>query len=254
MPRQNGGRTLGGVETAFNIVAHLRESGPATVTELADGLDMPKSTVHIHLKTMTEAGYLARDSEKYTLSLRFLEHGIAVRKRFDLYEIAAPEIDDLARQTRNVASLGVEEEGKRVLLYKSEVDGAVYDNAQTGEFTHMHWTSLGKAILAHLPSERVDQIVATHGLPGATGNTITDRTALADELERIREQGYALEDEERRERIRAVGIPILADDRPVGAIAVSGPKARLTDEYVENDLLGTLREKADVIELKLEHY
>lgn len=254
MPSETGGQTLGGVKTAFNIVAHLHEVGPTTVTELASELDMPKSTAHIHLKTMADAGYLAREQGKYKLSLHFLEHGISTRRRFDIYDVAAPEIEELAEETQEVASLGVEERGKRVLLYKHEATDAVYDNAQTGEFTNMHWVSLGKAMLAHLPQERVDEIIDTHGLPKATPQTITDREALQEELEQVREQGYALEDEERRANIRAVSVPILYDGHPAGSIAVSGPKTRLSYDRIEDELLEAIRGKADVIELKLKHY
>lgn len=254
MATENKGQTLKGVETAFKIVGHLRKTGPTTVTELSNTLDLPKSTAHIYLKTMYESGYLRKTDCEYRLSLRFLDHGAAVRSGFDIYDIAKPEIDALASETGEVANLGVEEDGQRVLLYKTEGNDALYDNAHTGEFTHMHWTSLGKALLAHQPEEEILEIIDEYGLPQSTEATFTEPTALLDELADIREQGYALEDEEHWENIRAVAIPILDDERALGAISVSGPVTRFSDERAEGELLEALQKTANVIELKLKHY
>lgn len=249
------GQTLQGVGRAFKIIRFLSRSGQSTVTDVANQFDIPTSTAHIHLKTMYEAGYLHRSSDaSYRLSLRFLEHGAVVRRRFEIYGGAHQEVRSIANETGEVASLGVEEDGKRVLLYKSEGGDAVYDDAVTGEFTHLHWVSLGKAILAYLPEDRVKEIVENHGLPGATEHTITDVDELHRELEQVREDGYAVEDEEHRENIRAVSVPIRREGEPLGAISVSGPKSRFDDTRIEEDLVETLQDRANVIELRLKHY
>ena len=254
MSEEAKGQTLQGVETAFKIVRHLRETGPTTVTELASSLDLPKSTAHIHLKTMYEVGYLYKENGKYKLSLQFLDHGAAVRYDFDIYHVAESEIDGLAEETGEVANLGVEESGQRVLLYIAEGGNAIYDNAQTGEFTNMHWTSLGKMLLAHQPEERIHEIIDTHGLPKSTPHTLTDSEALFNELAEIRDQGYALEDEEHWRSIRAVAVPILFENDIVGAISVSGPKTRFSDDRIQDELLNALRNRANIIQLKLKHY
>lgn len=248
------GQSLTSVETAFTIVGRLAEEGWMTPTELADVLGMPTSTAHVYLKTMAEAGYLATADGQYRLSLRFLSHGANLRREFKIYEVAGPELDVLAAGTGEVASLGVEEGGKRVLLEKTEGEHAVYDKAPTGEFTRMHWTSLGKSILAHLPEERIHAIVDEHGLPEATDRTITDREELFAELESIRETGYAIEDEERRENIRAIAVPIFMDGEVAGSISVSGPVSRFSDARIGTELVAALEDRANVIELRLCHY
>ncbi|MCU4744673.1 IclR family transcriptional regulator [Natronoglomus mannanivorans] len=251
---ENADDSLKSVAKAFKIVGYIQETGRVTPTQLASDFDLPTSTAHIYLKTMEEAGYLTASAGQYRLSLRFLSHGVNTRRQFDIYEVAIAEIDRLADATGEVANLGVEEDGKRVLLYKREGEEGVYDKAPTGEFTHMHWTSLGKAILAHLPPDRVDEIVDQHGLPSATDRTITDRETLASELESIRSRGYALEDEERRTNIRAVAVPVFANETVVGSISLSGPVSRFTDARIENELVEELQDKANVIELHLRHY
>lgn len=249
-----GGQTLQSVELACEIVGHLSGTGGTSVTDLARELDLPKSTAHVYLKTLCEAGYLHREAGSYRVSLRMLEDGAAVRRQFDVYDVAQPMVKRVSKETGEVASLGVEEGGERVLLYKSESEDAVYDDAPTGEFTNMHWTSLGKAILAHLPPADVDRVVDRHGLPAATGQTITERAELSNELERVRDRGYAVEDEEHRKNIRAVAVPIHRGERVVGALSVSGPKTRFGDERIEGELLDALRDAVSVVELKLEHY
>ncbi|WP_276254996.1 IclR family transcriptional regulator [Halomontanus rarus] len=251
---ENADGSLKSVSKAFKIVGYVEEVGSVTPTRLASDFDLPTSTAHIYLKTMEEAGYLTKSAGRYRLSLRFLSHGVNTRRQFDVYEVAVSEIDLLAETTGEVANLGVEEDGKRVLLYKREGEEGIYDKAPTGEFTHMHWTSLGKAILAHLPTDRVDEIVDRHGLPNATDRTITDREALAAELESIRANGYALEDEERRANIRAVAVPVFANESVVGSISLSGPTSRFTDARIESELVEELQDKANVIELQLRHY
>jgi len=250
------GNRIQSLETAFAIVDELESQGGCGVSALAASLDLPKSTAHVYLRTLLEAGYVVQEGTEYRLSLRFLAHGGRIRQEMDIYQVARPAIDQLSRSTGEVATLGVEEGGKRVLLYSSEFPEGVFDNSPTGQFTHMHWTALGKAMLADLSDERVHEIVDEHGLPGSTARTLTDREALFAELETIRERGYSIEDEERRDGIKAIGVPIRTaeTDSDVAAVSVSGPKSRIDRDFVESDLVDTIQSTVNVIELRFQHY
>ncbi|WP_415381922.1 IclR family transcriptional regulator [Halosimplex sp. TS25] len=238
------------VERAFDVVDVLHTEGTVRIDDVSEALDIPTSTAHVHLKTLESVGYVVRDADGYRLSCRFLRDGVTLRGRKNVYRATKAEIDALAETTGEVANLGIEENGQRVILYQAEGTEAVYDNAPIGEYTNMHWTALGKAMLAHLPESYVDQIVETYGLPGARDATITDRDRLDEELARILDRNYALEDEERREGIRSLASPIVVDDTVVGAISVSGPKERLDDDRIENELLPELRNTVNVVEVK----
>lgn len=244
------GKTVGAVERAFSVIASLRETGAMTVSELARTMDIPTSTAHVHLKTLHSLGYVVKEDGAYRLSFRFLRDGGTVRQRRHIYRSGREEIDALATETGEVANLGVEENGQRVLLYQSEGSEAVYDNAPTGEYTNMHWTALGKSLLAHLPPTRVDEIIETHGLTVTTKRTIATREELSAELDAIRDRGYALEDEERRTGIRSVAVPLRVDDRTIGAISIAGPKNRLNDERIDDVLLEELYDAANVITVR----
>lgn len=248
--------SLSSIERAFEIVEHIEKRESVGVTQLADELGLAKSTVHTYLSTLQNAGYISNNDGTYSLGLRFLELGGAVRHRSKLYQVAKHEVDQLAHETGEVANLGIEENGLRVLLYKSAERDAIHDNAPIGEFTEMHWTALGKAILAHLPEERVYNIVDTHALARANKHTITSRDRLSEELETIREQGYSVEDQERRHGVLTVGAPIFdrATDTVIASISVSGPKARLQGNTSIEELAEKVQSAANVVELGYTHY
>lgn len=254
MNKDTNTQTIQAIERASKIVEHVAEAGELGASELAGIMNLPKSTAHIYLKTLADCQYLINDEGRYRLGLRFLEQGSRARRQLDIYEAAKEEIEKIARSTDEVSNLGVAEAGMRVLLYKVEGREAVYDDAPTGEFCYLHWVSLGKAMLAFFSEERVQNVIERHGLPASTDQTITDETELADELARVREQGYALEDEEHWESIRGVAVPIAHDGTVFGSISVSGPKSRFSRDRIEQELIPELQNSANIIELRIKHY
>lgn len=247
---------IGALDTCFRIVGELERLAGGGVSEVASNLGLPKSTAHVYMKTLHDLGYLVKEGDTYAVSLRFLEHGGVRRKQLDVFEVARHEVDHLSARSNEVAHLGVEEGGKRVLVYYSECEEGVFDNSPVGQFAHMHWTALGKSMLAYRSDDRIREIVDRHGLPPSTDDTITDVESLFEEVAAIRERGYAVGDEERRTGIRSVAVPITdgSDEYAVASVGVSGPRDRLTDERLEDELVEQLRQTANVIELKYEHY
>lgn len=246
----DGGKRISAVQRSFEVLDVLRRSGTLRIDDVAQELDMPTSTAHVHLKTLESVGYVVKTDDGYRQGLRFLRDGINVRDRLSIYRIAKPELDELAAETGEVANLGVEEKGQRVILYQSEGSEAVYDNAPIGEFTNMHWTALGKAILAERPDDYVDEYLEAYGLPRATEHTITDPAAFREELGTVRDDEFAMEDEERRKGIRSIAVPIIVDEDVVGAISLSGPRERFDDNRVEDELIPALRDTSNVVEVK----
>lgn len=242
------------VQKSFTLVEALAQHRSIGVSELARTVDLPKSTVDVHLRTLEELGYVVRtDDDAYRLSLRFLEHGGRIRKQIDLYHVARPQVDKLSNAVGEVATIGYEERYQRVLLHRTEPIEGLSDNAPVGQINRLHWTALGKALLSQLSAEEIDHVIETLGLPEATERTITDREALLEEVDRIREQGYAVEDEERIRGVRSVAVPLDVDDENA-AISTVGPKHRVTTDRIESELVEALRETANVIALKYEHY
>jgi DNA-binding IclR family transcriptional regulator len=247
-------QSINAVERTFTIIETLEDLEGARLTELAAELDMPNSTAHTHLRTLINLGYVKRDGDLYFPSLRFLKHGGLARRQYRLHNVGRRQVDEIATETSEVASLGVRDGGHRVLIYKSEGANAVYDNAPVGEYTRMHWSALGKAILSELSEETVTQIIDHHGLPERTENTITNRDELHSKLASIRDRGYSIEDEERRVGVRSVAVPLTdASDGLIGALSISGPRNRFNDEWIEDEAITILQNAANVIELRYLH-
>jgi len=246
----SSGQRINALSKGFNIIEELNGRERAGVTEIASALDMPTSTVHVYLQTLEELGYVIAEDDGYRLSLRFLDIGSRVRSELKVFSAARGEMIDLCQTTGETVGIGVIENDKRVQLWQVEGDEAVNDKIHVGEHTYLHWTSLGKTLLASLSDDEIDRIVDRQGLPEATENTITDRTELFEEVEQIRRQGFTIEDEERKIGIRSVSVPLTdVDGNTVAALGINAPKNKLTprrcDEYVDQ-----LKRKANVISIR----
>lgn len=249
------GRPLKVTRITFEVLELVVDRGEVGVTELAEHLDLPKSTAHTYLDSLVRCGYLRNEGGRYRASYRLLEMGGRVRHDTPVFQAARTEIDALADRTGEVVNLGVEEDARRVLLYEAEGENAIWDNSPIGGHEHLHMTAIGKSILAHHPPEFVDGVVEEHGLPAATERTITDRDALRADLEATRERGYAIEDEEHRAGIWAIGMPIRRrNEPPVGAVSIVGPESRISDDDHRETFVEALTETVNVIQLQYEHY
>jgi len=246
------GRGIAATETTFAIVETLYGRGQLRLVEIADRVGIANSTASEHLATLCERGYVVADADGYRLGLKFLDRGVRAKDHYvELSRAAGPVLEGLAADTAEVVNLVVEEHGRAVYLRRLVGDRGVPTNSWEGQRKPIHTLSAGKAILAHLPAERIDAIVDRHGLSGPTDATVTDRTALERELERIRKDGIARNDRESHEQIRAVGAPILRDGTVRGAVSIAGPAGRLVGESFERTLPGLLRGAVDEIELTL---
>ncbi|SEH50119.1 DNA-binding transcriptional regulator, IclR family [Halopenitus malekzadehii] len=242
-------KTIGAVERAFEIIEAIERLESAGASAIADELSLSKSTAYTHLHTLQEIGYLRKEDGHYRLSGDFLRLGTAVQQGFPVYRRGRSHVEELADRTGERANLVVEERGKGTCVHAANAGGAA-DGAMTrGERRHMHATATGKALLAHLPEDRVDEIVETHGLPSFTDHTITSREALESELAEIRETGIAIDAEESILGLRCFAAPILVEETVIGSVSVSGPSRQFTDPDREPELTEAVRETANVIEL-----
>ncbi|QCC47576.1 IclR family transcriptional regulator [Halobellus limi] len=252
-PGQKPNTPVKTAQTTFRIVETLKSLDGATVTELADRLDIAKSSAHNYLRTLEHEGYVVERNGEYEVGLRFLDLGGYARSRERLYDIAIPEMERVAEATGEYANLLVEEHGLGVFLARERGADAVSLDSYTGQSVRLHTTALGKTILAYLPRERVEAIIDRHGLPAMTERTITERNELFDALEEIRQRECAYDREERIKGLNCVAVPILYDDDIAGALSVSGPVSRMGHDRIEDEVLPELRRAANIIELNQAH-
>jgi DNA-binding IclR family transcriptional regulator len=251
-----GPRTLSTVETTVAVLKTLRDCDGATVSELADQLDLSRPGVYKHLATLAECDLVVQRGDTYHLSLHLLPLGQYVRHRDPLYRASERVVEKLAADTGEFVHLTAEEYGRGIHVRTASGEhgvGTTYHDASLERPDYLHCTATGKAILAACSRERVDAILDEHGLPEKTDATITSRTRLHEAVETARERGYAVNDEEELVGLRAVGAPIApAGSDVLGAISVSGPVSRLSGETFAETLPATVIEAANVIEVTLE--
>lgn len=240
------------VRRAMVIAEAIRENEGARVSELADHLDMPKSTVHGYLRTLHDEGYLIKKSDEYDIGMKFLRFGEYAQHRTKVFELAQETVEKLADQTDERAQFVIEEMGEGVFVCRESGERGVETGSGTGKRMYLHSTSAGKAILADLPERRVREIIDEHGLPAETGQTITDEDELFTELAEIRERGYAFNKEENIDGLNAIGTSVMDDTgRVIGALSISGPTNRMKGDYMNEELSDLLLGSANELELNV---
>jgi len=242
--------TVNAVRTTLRILEALENTEQGRVADLARELDLPKSTVHNHLQTLLDEEYIVKDPDStYRLSLRHLKFGNRARNQ-TVFQVAKPEVEKLAGETGEHANFAMTEHGYGVYVFKTTGDKAVKLDSYPGMRVYMHTTAFGKAMMAHLPDEEIDAVLDRHGLLKKTENTITDESALRNQLTQIRSQGYAIDNEERVDGMRCVAVPIIGSNGDVlGAVSVSGPVSRMTDSYIYDELVDMIIGATNVIEI-----
>lgn len=238
----------------FTILEGLMELDGARISELGEYIEFGNSTVHRHLSTLHELGYVVKDGDVYHVGFRFLDFGEFARERKQLYRVVEPKVEKLASMTEERCQFIVHEHGQGVYLYVGKGENAVQTDSRVGKRVSLHATSSGKSILAYIRDETLDQILNRQGLPAATENTITDETKLRQELADIRDRGYAFSNEEHIGGLRSVGVPLfVADGRVAGGLSVSGPSERMRGDWYHEEIPSYLLGAANEIELKLKY-
>ena len=242
------------IDTTLDVIQYLHCSGSATIEEIAEAVSISTSTVHRHLVTLRERGYVIIEDGEHRLSFMFLTHGGKVRDKTFAADMVNKKVQQIAERTEERAQFIIEENGERVYLFTHFGSSGVKTDANVGKRGPLHISAAGKAILAHLPQERIEEILDNIKFDRLTEQTITTPTSLEAELEEIREQNYAFNDEELTESLRAVGVPIRLDNGAVyGAISVSGPAHRFSKKYFREELPELLLGAANEIELNLKY-
>ncbi|MFB6297732.1 MAG: IclR family transcriptional regulator [Salinirussus sp.] len=248
-----GRDTVDSDERLFGIVETLQRREPAGVTELADAVGMPKSTVHVHLSTLGEWGYVVQDDrQRYRLGLKFLELGIVARDHRRIYEEAAPTIEELAAGTGENVWCVVEENGEAVFVAKAAGSRAIQTNARVGQHVDLYRLAAGKAILATLPADRRGRIVDGYEFP--LEGTGAGREELTAELAEIRDRGVAFGAGGFVSGVAGVGAAVTDNSGTVhGAISISGPTGRLSGDRLEGELADLIRGAAGELQVNLSY-
>lgn len=241
-------------ETSLEIIEALSDLEGGRINELANHLDLAPSTVHRHLSTLRNRNYVTKEGDTYVLGTQFLTLGGYIQDREYGYRLAKPKVEQLADQTDERAQFMVEENGQRIYIHTAVGEHAVRTDARIGKRGCLHCSAGGKAILAHLPEHRVEEIIEQWGLPSVTEHTITDRETLFEQLRQIRKREVAFNYEESTARLNAVGTAVKRPDgRVLGALSVAAPAHRFKGTRFKDEIPDLALGVANELELNIEY-
>ncbi|MGA5699733.1 IclR family transcriptional regulator [Peterkaempfera bronchialis] len=222
---------------ALAILLHLGGDDAvrgATLSELASGLSMNKSTLLRLLAPLCEVRLVEQDADtgRYRLGWRTAQLGQTYLERLDLRDTAHDVLEQLTANTGETTYLVIADLPEVVYLDKVDSLQPVRMYSRIGSRQSAHCTGVGKALLAHADADAVNAVIA-HGLPQRTPRTHTTEAALRADLAVIRRRGYAVDDIENEPDIRCVAAPVFDHAGAAAcAVSVSGPAGRVTAERV----------------------
>lgn len=235
---------------AMKILMEIGESETGKgVTELANALDMNKSTVYRFLATLEDEGYLMKNekTQEYEYAMGMFELSYRVIGRMNWHNMAKPYLYDLMKKTGETIHLGVEDNGEIIYIDKVDTENTIGMYSKIGRRSPIYCTGIGKAILSFLPQEHISKILNEHELVKFTNNTITDINDLTKELKEIKLIGYAIDNEEHEMGVRCVAAPILDfKNNVLGAISIAGPSYRINEERLQ-ELAIQVKETSKII-------
>lgn len=207
-----------------------------TAKEIMAELGFHKSSVQRLVSTLEDEGFLTSDGDynrKYRLGLEILILGKVAIRDMDLASLATSFLEELVEQANETAHLCITDHGESLYIAKVECDRSVRVASKIGARLPLHCTGVGKVLLSGMSEDEIDRIILQHGLINYTPNSITSREKLLQELERIKEEGVALDNEEFDLGLRCVAAPVFGTEGEIiASISVSGPANRITDETV----------------------
>lgn len=222
------------VVKAFALVeVILAANRPLSLSELSEALGRPKQTIHRTARQLEDYGFLYREPgrERYTIGGRLFN----VSKQVLGWQMRdAPRHATLGRLVGDIGetcNVGIMDGDAILYLDRVESNFPLRAELQPGSRVPLHCTGLGKLLLAHLPGRTRKRVIERLRLDRHTANTITDQDTLSKECDRIRKQGYAINDQEYHDGIISVAVPVHAENGSIiSGLAIHAPAARLSIE------------------------
>lgn len=236
MGQTNTGGAVKTTNQSLAILEYIEEANSATIAEIMDEFNLPKSTAHNHLSTLYENEYLTKFGEQYTLGMKLLGMGESARTRNGIFTLASKKVTELASEIEEGVDFCILEQRNVYAVY-NEVINPNDPHFRMGKRFHTHASAAGKAILSKYSERKIEEVLSRIDLVELTENTITSETELKEELNTTEQRGFAYTDEEYSKGLRAVAVPVmLPDGRVLGALSVGGPSYRFKDEFYHEQI------------------
>lgn len=246
-------RRLETVARAFEIIEILWEENGASLAELSQLMDIPKSTAHGYLCTLESTGFATYEDNEYKLGYQFLTVGGRLLHRSGFFHAARPEMQRVAAETGELPNISVEENGECVILHSVRGDQSLALGLYPGVRVPIHTQAAGKVLLAYMSEQEVKAILSSKNLEKITENTTTDSDVLMNEINDIQEQGYAYDWDEQVLGMGTVAVPILSQNNIIGSFAISCPTGRIQNREYRDELIQQAREAANAITVSYQY-
>lgn len=242
-------KTNQSLEKALGLLKVLSDHDGLTLTELADKAGLPPSTTHRLLSTLSGHDLVACDevTQKWSIGIEALRIGMAFQRRNKILIAGRPIMTELMEATGETVNMAMLDTFQVVFVSQVECQEPIRAFFRIGERRASHASGIGKALLAEMTSERIDQFLRSHTLTRFTPATLIEPQALRDELAAIRQRGWSVDNEEANQGMSCVAAAIFNEFGEARAgISLSGPSARLTADRLP-ELGAKVRDAADRI-------
>jgi DNA-binding IclR family transcriptional regulator len=244
-----GSASVGVISKVLRILEALQGSSAGLgLKAICDRTGIHKSTAHRFLKHLERERYLIRtEAGAYLIGPRLSQLSARGNQEATLQAVARPILWELWKSTQETVNLAVLDQ--RTALYVDVIESPheFRLSSRVGTRRSVHVTALGKALVAFLPRETQETILDSIAFQAATPRTIGNLVQFRQELEKVRREGYAVDDEEAVQGARCVSAPILnSAGEPIAAVSVSGPVTRVSPNLV-NALAGAVTSAAGAI-------
>ena len=222
---------------AIDIINAVAEAGSAGIRELSTATGYPPSTIHRIAATLAERHYFQQDpvTKQYALSFRFLELGTQVQQKIHLTSIARPHIERLMDETRESVNLAVRDGDSMVYLDIAQSNHSILQLfTRPGARVPLYATGVGKLFLSWMAKSELDAYLERSNRTPYTPYTLVEKDKIISDLERIRKQGYPVDNEEMEEGVRCVAALIFDHQgKPAASVSITGAAMRVTPDKIK---------------------
>ncbi|MGF7162569.1 IclR family pca regulon transcriptional regulator [Rhodoligotrophos appendicifer] len=234
------------------LKSFARHYEPMTITEVAAETDMAPASARRMLLTLVDLGYVEQNGKRFRVAPKVLDLGYSYLSSMPLWEIAQPVLDRLSELFQISSSASVLDGCDILYAFRATHNERSSVLVSTGTRQPAHVTAMGRVLLASLPPDKLDEVIAQIDFNPLTVNSVSDPAELRMILDKVREQDFSIVDEELEIGLRAIAVPIRnRRGTVVAAINAAGRSQSLTRETLANDILPVMRESADEIRARL---
>ena len=238
MAKETDEKQLSAVERTMSILEAISKSGEVNLETLAKKTSLPKATLLRFLSSLASLGYVYRDdADRYHLTLKMFSIGSRSLKDLDLIKVAEPFARELSKELGETVHMGILEDDQAIYVLKEESYYTIRMYSRVGKAIPLYCTAIGKIFLSEMSEAELSDYFKNHTLRPFTAKSIRTEAALREELKRIKDRGWSIDDEEHEDNIMCLASPIRDNNGHVlAAISVSWPLFRFDRNNFEHEV------------------